>query len=306
MKKATLASLGIMFCLCGCSVSGKATASADAVSFNLQCVGEDNESSSVSESLTAKECKDSNLCLTDSRHIQFSASKKLDSMHVVVKVPFVIRATNGTCLGPNTVLFTEDDLMNGIGTGTMQTLYAADSISYALSTQYTASVAKESDFVLGVPSKIENFKSGGIYREDTCFKIISYTGIIHHLYTVDRNNRKCYKDITYDWLKPYYLFDRKNGLSKIHVVFVNGTDKVMSFYLDTVNPRYSLNPVTHKIDAVDPKKDKYHSGIDSITVNGKRVANHSIIKQRGKLTIVVTDKAGNSITKNEYIRKTED
>lgn len=310
MRKKILVLLLTSALLTGCSVSGSATVGSGTVSgggninFNQKEISAGAPSSAQeSGTLSWADCKKANLCEVDSHSFQFSANRQIDGMNIVVTFPWIVKATNGIPIDLFTVRFTKGCLDASLDKNVMQTLYAADSISFALSHDYYVKTANQKELEAGKPIQTKSFKNGGIYKEDTNFFIKSDSGIIHHVYTTTRDGKtKVYSDITYEWLKPHLLKGRSDGKNKIHIVFADGTDIPITYYLDTVDPKYTLSS-SGFLKAWDPEKDNYHSDIASITCNGVEMSNNSYVPMRGKLRIVVMDRAGNRIEKNEYLRK---
>lgn len=85
-----------------------------------------------------------------------------------------------------------------------------------------------------------------------------------------------------------------NGKYDVAITTLDNKKTHIAFYIDTEKPVVSIKD--NKLKVKDEKKDGYASGIKSIKLNGKKVKNGAKIP-KGKYTIKVTDKAGNTTTK---------
>ncbi len=127
-----------------------------------------------------------------------------------------------------------------------------------------------------------NFTSAG--------KIISYS-----VYENAMESAEFHREILYDGILSScsYKIDKKNSEYFFAVNFESGNTKYFKYYYDCTAPVFGFKK-NEKITAgctVDVYDEG--SGIETITLNGKKVSKYYRFKKKGNYTIKVTDIAGN-------------
>lgn len=238
--------------------------------------------------------------VSDDRFIftKYGNINNIESLNIKVKVPFSIGATNGTKLDDHTVRFTKDNFEYNNTNDIYNTAYIIKDDKLLKGNNISITACK----VYSFDEVIKEIEQGDIFNKQIYIRVNSSDGLIKSIDKI--YNNRVYSVYPYSnsivsscISKDNYgrTVTKTDGKYKITVTLFSGASKTIDFYIDTEKPDIEI--INGKLKCKDKKKNGYASGINNITINGKKVKNginiNKLRKNNRALVIRAEDKAGN-------------